>query len=215
MLANGAYIVIGEVFTLVNVVTDGATPAGLCRGLACARLDGGLIVSVGAVLCFAQHLGVYKLTDEKGVATQIVGFHNIQGKERGCILCEIVKTVFTSGNVGKVSKLIYVSARLHTKVLEERKRRVGAERRQIALACCKDHIVGQVALDSRDGNSGGVICHLHCGVDNAGIILAVMLRGHKIYAVCKIIKSFSIHSIPLILWNFDLVAISPQQAPRG
>jgi hypothetical protein len=81
-------------------------------------------------------------------------------------------------------------------VLKKRKRSIGAEGRQIALAGSKDHIVSKITLDRRDRNAGGIISYLHCGVDDASIVLAVFLCGHKIYAVCKIVKSFCIHSIP-------------------
>ena len=146
-----------------------------------------MALCVGTVVGGCQHLTVYHLADKEGGAAQIVGLGHGQGQEGACPLGEIVKTVLASCHVGESGEFIGVSARLHSKVLEQREGRIGGDGGQIALAGCSNHIVGVGALDNRNRHTGRIVGHLHCRVDDGGVIAAVFLCGQQIYTVGEII----------------------------
>ena len=195
VLAQGAEIVFGQLLSLVHVAADLATPTGLLgrSRLGSVCLNHRLIVAVGAVVCFGHDLAVHNLTDEEGVAAQIVRLGNLQRQKCAGPFGEIVKTVFASGHVGEIGEFIGVSARLHSKMPEQRKGCVGGDGGQIAATGCRDHIMGIGSLDYRNRHAGGIVCHLHGGVDNAGVILSALLCREQIHAVGEIIKRCRIH----------------------
>ena len=70
---------------------------------------------------------------------------------------------------------------------------IGGQGGEIASPRGKDHIVGKIALDRRDGDTGGIVCHLHRRIDDTGVVLTVFMGGHKIHTVGEVIECFGIH----------------------
>ena len=95
-------------------------------------------------------------------------------------------------------QLVHIAAALEPEMLEQLIFRRLADDGHVEFAGGLDHIVGQVLLVHRDADAVGGGGDLPGGIDDAAVVLAVLMGGEHKQAVAEVVHGFFVHSTRLL-----------------
>ena len=176
--------VCGESFALVNVAAYLADVAFyfLCGGW----LYVSKIVFVGHALFVTQHFSFGDLCNKHHMCAAVNGLADL-GTDKGVgVLGEAESAVLRSAGIGKILKLIFISAAYKSKAFKNREGRAFGQHADVEHSRVHYHFAGKILFVYGYAYLFGRIRHLHSGVDNAAVILAVLMGSENEQAVGKL-----------------------------
>ena len=143
------------------------------------RLNGLVVVGVGAGGTLTENLGLGDFTDEHHVGAQILLVLHLAGEHGVDVLRQVVKAVAAALHRRKVCELIHVPAGLHTKVANGLEGHILRQHADVELTGLLDDLPGEVPHLAGNHQPGGFASHLRAGVDDAAVVLIVLCRQHE------------------------------------
>lgn len=143
VLAQGAYKVVGQLASLVEVAADLADVAlALSRSRIFLGLYVSMVVAVGAAGSCGQHLRLNNVCNVKHLSFNVNDVDYLTGENCVGIFRDISKAVCHAVKVGKVCKLVNIAPALEAEVLEQAVGSVLGEDGDIEFSCLCDHVAG-------------------------------------------------------------------------
>ena len=138
-----------------------------------------MVVGIGAGGLVAQHLAFGDFCDEHHVAAQVLFIQDLAGEHGVGGPYDVVDAVGGPLAGSKISELVHVTGSLHTEMADRLKGNVLSEGTDVELPGFLDDLTGLVAHLDRDGEMGGIVCHLDAGVGDEAVVLVILCGDDK------------------------------------